>query len=413
MERPTNNKILVVDDASLIRKFLTRQLSAAGYEVSAAGDGIEGYETAKSVAPALIISDLMMPGGDGMQFLQKVRADEGMKDISFILLTSQESLQTKIDLLTVGADDYLSKSTDAGELLARVKTNMRVSNLNREVREKNRELEESYDKLKKAQAHMLQHEKMASVGQLAAGVAHEINNPTGFVLSNLTTLQKFVGRTVRFLQMQSDTIKRLSGDAWADMEAEKKSVKLDYIIDDMDSLIAESIDGANRVKDIVLNLTGFAHVSTGRRTMSNINTELDSAIKMALHTLEYKYNAEIIKEFGDIPETMANHGELNQVYMNIMINAACALEGGGMVTVRTWHENSDIFVSVADTGCGIPDNIKDKLFDPFFTTKDIGKGTGLGLSVSYDIVARHNGEITVESAVGGGAVFTVRIPVVN
>ena len=282
-----------------------------------------------------------------------------------------------------------------------------------ELEAKNREIEQAYSDLKAAQSQILQQEKMASIGQLAAGVAHEINNPIGFISSNLGTLDKYLLRLSDFISSQSEVVAYLDSDmpAVAGLREKRKLLKLDYILEDVKQLIRESLDGADRVKKIVQDLKSFSRVDETEHKTSDINAGLESTINIVWNELKYK--ATLKKEFGDIPVTKCNSGQLNQVFMNLLVNSAHAIEKQGEIMVRTWHEGGSIFVSISDTGSGIPADKINRIFEPFFTTKEVGKGTGLGLSIAYEIIQKHNGEISVQSEVGKGTTFTLRIPVVQ
>ncbi len=276
----------------------------------------------------------------------------------------------------------------------------------------NRKLEKAYTELKATQAKILQQEKMASIGQLAAGVAHEINNPIGFISSNLGTLDKYVSRLTEFITAQSEIMESLKSVESAEVIREKrKKLKLDYIIPDIKDLIEESLDGADRVRRIVQDLKSFSRVDEAEYKHADINECIESTINIVWNELKYK--AVLKKEYGDIPLTKCYPQQLNQVFMNLLVNAAHAIEKQGEITIRTWQEDGSIFIAISDTGAGIPEEDINRIFDPFFTTKDVGKGTGLGLSITYDIVKKHTGDVTVYSEVGKGTVFTVRIPVVE
>ena len=191
----------------------------------------------------------------------------------------------------------------------------------------------------------------------------------------------------------------------------RKSLKIDYVLQDMGNLVRESLDGSERVRKIVQSLKSFSRVDETEYKVADINAGIESTINIVWNELKYK--ATVKKEYGDIPMTKCNPGQLNQVFMNMLVNAVNAIGERGEITVKTWTGNGDINISITDTGCGIPaENIK-RIFEPFFTTKEVGKGTGLGLSIAYDIVKKHNGKIKVDSEVGKGTTFTVIIPVVE
>jgi two-component system NtrC family sensor kinase len=279
-----------------------------------------------------------------------------------------------------------------------------------------KEIEKAYADLKSAQSQILQQEKMASIGQLAAGIAHEINNPVGFIMSNLGSLQRYADKLTEFVRAQSGALGDIKEGqdiktALNKVDENKRALKIDYITEDINNLIRESLDGTERVKKIVQDLKSFSRVDEAERKMADINSGIESTINIVWNELKYKANVK--KEYGDIPMTKCNPGQLNQVFMNMLVNAAHAIEKQGEIGVKTWHEDGHIYISISDTGSGIqPENIG-RIFEPFFTTKEVGKGTGLGLSIAYDIVKKHNGEITVESEIGKGTVFIIKIPVVK
>jgi signal transduction histidine kinase len=275
---------------------------------------------------------------------------------------------------------------------------------------KNSELEHAYTELKIVQGQVVQQEKMASIGQLAAGVAHEINNPTGFIMSNLGSLQKYVDRLAEFIGIQDEALKTLPAESAETVAQQRKALKVDFITDDLKSLVKESLDGADRIKKIVQDLKSFSRVDEAELKMADINAGIESTINIVWNELKYK--ATLKKEYGDIPQIKCNPGQLNQVFMNLLVNSAHAIEKQGEIRIRTWVENNAVNVSIADTGSGIPKDKINRIFEPFFTTKEVGKGTGLGLSIAYDIVKKHKGTIGVESEVGKGTIFLVQIPLV-
>ena len=278
-----------------------------------------------------------------------------------------------------------------------------------QLEEKNRELECAYDALTASQAQVVHQEKMATIGQLSAGVAHEINNPMGFITSNLNTLGKYVGKLSEFVRLQRAALAAGDGTTVAGLREKERAIKLDFILEDIEKLIKESLDGADRVREIVKSLKSFSRTDDGERVATDINTCVESAITIAWN--EIKYKATLEKELGVLPLTLCRPSQLNQVFMNLLINAVQAIEKEGRITVRTWHESPWVCASVSDTGCGIPPEILSRIFEPFFTTKEVGSGTGLGLSISYELIQRHGGDILVDSAPGKGATFTVRLPV--
>ncbi|MDP2977403.1 MAG: ATP-binding protein [Thiobacillus sp.] len=263
-------------------------------------------------------------------------------------------------------------------------------------------------KLAEAQGQLLQSEKMASIGHLAAGVAHEINNPIGFVYSNLGSLEKYIKELFAVL----DGYEQAQGDPakLAEVEALKKKVDMGYLKEDVPALMNESRDGISRVKKIVQNLKDFSHVDTSNELQwTNLHSGIDSTLNIVWN--EIKYKAEVNKTYGDIPDIKCLPSELNQVFMNMLVNAAHAIDERGVITIRTGREGDQVWVEIADNGKGIKAEHIKRIFDPFFTTKPVGKGTGLGLSLSYSIVQKHNGHIDVNSEVGKGTAFRVWLPI--
>ena len=273
----------------------------------------------------------------------------------------------------------------------------------------------AYQDLQDTQAHLHESEKMASIGQLAAGVAHEINNPVGYVKSNLGTLKEYV---VEILQLVGGYEAVLEAVKQGDPETQRATIhqvktmsgKMDvaFLLEDLSCLVDESIEGIDRVCQIVQNLKDFSHVDEQDRKSSNLNDGLESTLKIVGNELKYK--AEVCTELGSIPKVMCYPQQLNQVFVNLLVNAAQAITERGKIWIRTYHNDGYVVVEVEDTGKGISAEDMKKVFDPFFTTKPVGKGTGLGLSVSYGIIKRHGGRIEVESDLGKGTTFRVLLP---
>jgi two-component system NtrC family sensor kinase len=280
-----------------------------------------------------------------------------------------------------------------------------------ELRAATEELKKAYAELKEAQLQIFQQEKMASIGQLAAGVAHEINNPMGFISSNLSTLSKYIDRLAEFVDTVDKSLLTCAGSEEIEkISSLKKRLKIDYVMSDSRQLIAESLDGAGRVRRIVQDLKSFSRLDQAEFALINLNEALETTINIAWN--EIKYIATLTRDYGEIPYIKCFPQQLNQVFLNLLLNASHALVSTqGSITIRTWSEDEQVCVSVTDSGCGIPAENLQRIFEPFFTTKEVGKGTGLGLSISYDIVRKHGGNIAVESEVGRGSTFTVTLPI--
>ncbi len=270
------------------------------------------------------------------------------------------------------------------------------------------ELEVANQQLQDTQLQILQQEKMASIGQLAAGVAHEINNPMGFITSNLGTLRRYQEKMLAYQQQLEAWLIQADGQLQEQLLAERKRLKIDYVMDDIQDLVAESTEGAERVREIVQNLKSFSRVDQVEYTEADINECLESTLAIAWN--EIKYKAQVEKSFGELPLLPCYPQQLNQVFLNILVNAAQAIEEQGVIRIRTWQEGSRVLIAISDTGPGIPETIRQRIFEPFFTTKEVGLGTGLGMSISYEIIQKHRGDIRVESALGQGTTFTIELP---
>jgi two-component system NtrC family sensor kinase len=279
--------------------------------------------------------------------------------------------------------------------------------------QRNIELSELNARLTEAQEQLLQNEKMASIGQLAAGVAHEINNPIGYVHSNIGALEIYLKDLFLILDAYASTENKLTADAVAHAELErlKAELNLDFLRTDIPLLMAESKEGISRVRKIVQDLKDFSRVDSSQEWQwVDLHQGLNSTLNVVNN--EIKYKAEVVKEYGILPEVECLPSEINQVFLNLLVNAAHAIADAerGIITLRSGCDNLHVWIEVADTGSGItPENLK-RIFDPFFTTKPIGKGTGLGLSLSYGIVTKHGGSIEVDSKVGTGTTFRVILP---
>lgn len=266
---------------------------------------------------------------------------------------------------------------------------------------------------------LLLSEKMASIGQLAAGVAHEINNPMSFIFSNLSTLKDYVEDITSLLavyeKLENAAIKASIESIQpeiAEIEKTKKDLEIDYLLADIRDLIEESSSGAVRVQDIVINLKQFSHSGHDEKTLENLKEGLESTISIVWNELKYKVSLE--KNYGEIPGVLCFPQEVNQVFMNLLVNAGQAIEDSGEIKVRTYEEEEYVCVDIADTGKGMSQEMQKRIFEPFFTTKDIGEGTGLGLSVSYQIIVeKHGGLLLVDSKEGSGTTFTIKLPKID
>ncbi|MGR3911588.1 histidine kinase [Burkholderia sp. SR8] len=263
--------------------------------------------------------------------------------------------------------------------------------------------------LEETHVQLLQSEKLASIGQLAAGVAHEINNPVGFISANLNTLRTWVRTLLDVIAAHEAALPQLEPHTRDTLTAMRGAADLDYVRDEIVTLIDESIDGALRVRRIVQDLRDFSRPGSGEWSVVDVHAGLESTLNVVHNELKYK--ADIVREYGDVPHVECLPSQLNQVFMNLLVNAAHAIAVRGVITIRTSSDGEQVSIAISDTGTGMTPDIARRIFDPFFTTKPVGQGTGLGLSVSHAIVERHRGAIDVTSEPGRGTTFCVRLPI--
>jgi len=272
---------------------------------------------------------------------------------------------------------------------------------------------ELHNKLSQAQQQLLQSEKLASIGQLAAGLAHEINNPIGYVSSGLGTLEGYLAKLFELLAAYEKIEPHLgTSSAASDVTDVRKRVEIDYLKADILDLMRECKEGITRVRGIVQDLKDFSRVDSNQEWQRvDLHQGLDSTLNIAHN--EIKYKAKVIKEYGNIPEVECLPSQINQVVLNLLVNAAHAIKENGKITVRTGNDDDSVWIEVKDTGCGIPPENLSRIFDPFFTSKPVGQGTGLGLALSYGIIQKHHGHISVQSVVGKGTTFRVTLPAMH
>jgi len=268
-------------------------------------------------------------------------------------------------------------------------------------------------RLEEAQRQLLQADRLSTIGQLAAGVAHEINNPIGYVQSNLETLRDYVSSLFRLISTQ-DAALRQFGQSHAtqiqQIEKVREEIDFDFLSKDLPTLLAESQEGVSRVRKIIQDLREFSRAGHAEDwTLADIHAGIDSTINIVWNDLKYK--VELIKEYGELPPVECLPSQINQVFMNILVNAGHAIDPRGQITIATRAIGDFVYIEISDSGKGIAQEHLPRIFEPFFTTKPVGKGTGLGLSISYGIVRKHNGEIDVRSELGVGTTFVIKLPI--
>lgn len=435
--------ILVVDDSPTNIKVLFNLLEAAHYRVLVATDGESALEKLQIIAPDLILLDVMMPGIDGFEVCHRIKQSDATKHIPVIFMTALSDETSKVKGLNLGAVDYLTKPIQHDEALARIRIHLQIQDLTHQLAEKNALLAESnqqletqvkertaelsaaLEQLKHSQIKSIQQEKMSSLGQLVAGVAHEINNPVNFIYGNLKHANEYVRDMLAVLTLYQDTYPMTTPM----LDELIEDVDLEFIAADLPKLMESMNVGAQRIRSIVAALRTFSRMDEAEYKAVNIHDGLDSTLMILQHRLKVKPERpaiEVIRDYGDLPPIACYAGQLNQVFMNILSNAIDALEDTNagktlehfqaqpsQITIRTSLVDREwVQVAIADNGPGIPKQLHDRIFEPFFTTKPIGKGTGMGLSISYQIIVeQHKGKIDCLPSPSNGTEFVIQIPV--
>ena len=284
-----------------------------------------------------------------------------------------------------------------------------LENQTKLIEQKNTDLEKALENLKYTQNKLIQSEKLASLGQLTAGIAHEINNPINFVMSNISPLRRDIHDILQLLIKYEEVIRVNDCEKHMDIiYSYKKEIDFDFLLNEIENLLNGMDDGAKRTADIVKGLRNFSRIDSGEMVMADINSGLESTLIMLKNVLKNKI--EVVLNLGNIPTILCYPGRLNQVFLNILTNAKDSIVDKGKIFIKTWYDDEYVYISIKDTGIGIDESVKERIFEPFYTTKEVGKGTGLGLSITYGIINNHNGKIDVFSKVGEGTEFVISIP---
>jgi len=402
-------KILIAEDEVVSRHLLQAYLQQWGHQVTAAVDGMEAWRLFQEEDFPLVLSDWVMPQMDGLELIRHIRACPNGAFTYIILLTARTQKQDVIEGLEAGANDFVTKPFDRGELRVRVRAGERIVELERALAAQNRALRE-------AQAALVQTEKLASLGQLAAGMAHEINNPIAYVANNLAVLRRDVPAALHVLDKYRagrEQLRSVAPEIVTEAERLEADIDLPYIRASLPRLFERSLEGLKRVRDIVKNLRDFARLDEAEFKEADLNAALQATLEIASHEIKDK-SIDLRTHFAELPPVLCHPGKINQVFLNVLLNAIQASQPGGTIEVQTRPDDTaadgGVVIEVRDSGCGIKPEHFSHIFDPFFTTKPVGQGTGLGLSVSYGIIRDHGGSIEVESEVGRGTLFRIRLP---
>lgn len=414
MKTDKRPRVLIVDDVPSNVEILATALGDR-YEVCFACSGRDGLDLAVRYPPDLVLLDVMMPDMDGFETCSRFHALDDLNDVPVIFISALEEVDDKVKAFRSGGSDYVTKPFQAEEVLARVSTQIALYQTRRQLYESEQtlrqhvsELESANQRLQEMGKQLLRAEKLAATGQLAAGVAHEINNPLGFVVSNLGTLARYASDLLALVDAYADAEPDLPQDRRALLAAHRQAVDLAFLREDASALIADSRNGLERVRIIVQKLLEFSRDIDEPAQMSDLNALLDESLQN-LGTACVQSVA-VVKEYGDLPPLACAKAQIGQVFASLLKNALQSMPGGGRLILRTEANADGIAIHIIDNGCGIPPEIQDRLFDPFFTTRPVGQGAGLGLSVAYGIVEHHGGRLEFFSTPGEGSCFSVTLP---
>ena len=386
--------ILIVDDNHENIKVLSKLLKKEDYRIRIAINGLQAIKSVETEPADLILMDIQMPEMDGYEACRRIKASKENKSIPIIFISAMTETFNKVQAFNAGGADYISKPFQFEEVLARVKTHLKL-------RKQTIDLEMTLKKLSDTQVQLVQSEKMASLGQLTAGVAHEINNPINFVILGSEGLKKDVIALTKILKAYSKSD--------PNVETLKKELEYDYLIENIPRTIEDIQVGGRRTAEIVQSLRVFSRVDEYEKKFADIHENLDSTLM--LRSGELGKGIELMKNYDkSITEIECFPSQLNQVFLQIINNAIEFMGEEGTLTITTKNSSDHITIGIKDTGPGIPNDIQKKVFDPFFTTKDVGKGTGLGLAISFGIIKKHGGTIEVKSEEGVGTEFVITLP---
>ena len=408
-----DRRLLIVDDEEPVRNLFAQSLRER-YSCETAANAQEALDWLQREPFALAITDVQMPGIGGIELLRKI--NERYPNTAVIIVSGVDRTQRVIDAIRMGAYDYLLKPCDLDTLELCVDRALERRTLLRNARRykedlesRNAELARRKSELERLQAQLVHNEKMASLGQLAAGVAHELNNPAGFVLSNVAALPDYLRRLEQILTTYENI--SLSGPDAELVAAAKRAHDYTHIFGDLNSIAVDSYAGAERIKEIVQNLRLFSRLDEADLKQVDIHEGIEATIRL-LSQYFTSPSISLRRNYGRLPPINCYAGQLNQVWMNLLVNAAQAIgDASGVVGINTSALEQTVSVAISDTGEGIAPEHLNRIFDPFFTTKPVGEGTGLGLSISHGIVARHGGTVSVHSVLGHGTTFNVVLPV--
>lgn len=422
-----NATILVVDDTPANLEVITETLASAGYTVATAISGERALKRLNIQVPDLILLDVQMPGMDGFETCAQLKNDPKTANIPVIFITALSDIGSIVRGFSLGAVDYISKPFQELELLTRVKTHLQLrfltQNLEQLVAERTSELQATLEQLQQSRLQLIQQEKMSTLGTLVAGIAHEINNPVGFLSGSIYNAREYIQDLLHHLSLYQ----KHHPNPDEAVQANAEVIDLEFVAEDLPRLLDSMNAAVERIKSISTSLRTFSRIDTEHKVSADLHAGLDSTLlmlKYRLQSCEQRPCIDVIQDYGELPPLTCFPGQINQVFMNVLANAIDALDEAAQqaslelktqpqkIVIQTkMLDEETVEIRIFDNGIGMTEEVKNRIFDYLFTTKPVGKGTGLGLAIAHQIVVeKHGGTIEVQSEINQGTEFIIRLP---
>lgn len=420
MEADQNKEtILIVDDTPANLEVLIHLFQKEGYKVRAVTSGAMGIRSAEHDPPDIILLDVNMPEMNGFEVCRILKQDQTLSGIPVIFISALTDTFDKVTAFETGGVDFITKPFQIAEALARVRTHLALRRYQHLLEIRNYDLKQALDRLQDAQSQLINSEKLASLGVLTAGIAHEINNPISFIYSSSLGISKNIDFFVKLQEKYEELFKQCNGTLIQELTEFKDQNDFRERMDELSVLTGNIVNGAKRITGIVQSLRHFARIDEADMKEIDIHENIDSTLLLLQHKISNRIR--VVKNYGPIPPVPCYPARLSQVLMNIISNGIDAIEAKKemtdheqiTITTNVIENNGSpwVAIEITDTGKGIPENIITKMFDPFFTTKPVGKGMGLGLSISSNIIREHGGIIEAKNLDQSGASFLITLPV--
>jgi signal transduction histidine kinase len=412
--------VLIVDDNPTNLSVLSQALTSEGWRFRVAVDGESAIAQAERNQPDLILLDIQMPGIDGFETCRRLKANPVTENIPIIFTTALADIESKTKGFSLGAVDYIPKPFAQEEVIARVRVHLQLKQLTESLE---KQVSDRTAALQQAQVTLVQQEKLSTLGELIAGIAHEMNNPISFITSNIPPLKEYTTAIIELISLYEQEYPQPTSKITTFIQ--ERDVK--FILEDLAKIVSSIKVGSERIQHLSNSLRCFSRSDSNTKIPADLHLGLDSTLMILQHRLKAngdRPGIEVIKNYGNLPQINCYVGEMNQVFMNLLANAIDALDEAILqdktenylphikITTEINTQNR-VIIRIADNGIGVPERLKQQLFEPLFTTKPVGKGTGLGLSIAHQIIVeKHNGTMEVNSQIGVGTEFTITIPIV-